>query len=160
MIGWNARTLALVAAIGSATTGGVFSGFSTFVMPALRRLSDVEGIRAMQAINKAAPSPLFMLAFVGSAALSVAAAIVALQRHDHPTSTYLLVGSGLYLAGFVLTAAYHIPRNDALMALDPTSAGAAAAWRRYASEWTRWNHARALTSLAGAVSFVLAFRAA
>ena len=159
MIGWNVRTLALLSSVGAATTGGAFYAFSTFVMPGLRRLPHAEGISAMNAINKAAPSPMFMLAFVGTAAASVGAGAVAIHRHDHPTSTYLLVGTGLYLAGFVLTAAYHIPRNDALALVDPASAASATSWRRYTSGWTRWNHVRTFTSLASAVAFMFAFRA-
>jgi uncharacterized membrane protein len=66
----------------------------------------------------------------------------------------------LYVAGIVLTIAYHIPRNDALGLVDPNGAGAAAEWVTYARNWTAWNHVRTLTSLAGAVVLTLAVRAA
>ncbi len=54
--------LAAVAAVGAATIGGVFFAFSTFVMRALRDLEPRQGLTAMQAINRAAPNPLFMTA--------------------------------------------------------------------------------------------------
>ncbi len=71
MIDGTPRAITLVAAIGSGLVGGVFFAFSSFVMPALRRLPDDQGISAMQAINKAAPTPLFMTALFGTAAVSL-----------------------------------------------------------------------------------------
>jgi Anthrone oxygenase len=62
---------------------------------------------------------------------------------DESYGVYLLIGGALYLAGTIgLTMAYHLPRNNALEAADPSSADAAELWRRYLAEWTRWNHAR------------------
>ena len=84
------------------------------------------------------------------------AGVLALRRLDDPSSVYVLVGSGLYLAGIVVTAAYHVPHNDALALVDANRADAAAVWPSYATGWTAWNHVRAFTSLAAAVSFMLA----
>jgi uncharacterized membrane protein len=67
-----------------------------------------------------------------------------------------VVGSVPYLVGIGLTVAYHVPRNDALARFDPAAADAGAAWVRYARNWTAWNHARTLTSLAAAAAFALA----
>ena len=159
MISRNLRILIVATAIGAATTGGVFFAFSTFVMKALKRLSDSEGLAAMQSINRAAPSPLFMVALFGTAASAVGLGVVALQRREDPYSTYLLIGAGLYLAGVVLTIAYHIPRNNALDLVDPTSSGAAGTWHHYVTNWTIWNHVRTLTSIAGAAALVLALNA-
>jgi uncharacterized membrane protein len=64
-----------------------------------------------------------------------------------------------YLAGIVLTIAYHVPRNEALARVDPTGTGAEAAWSRYLAEWVPWNHVRALTSVAAATLFALGLRA-
>ena len=113
----------------------------------------------MQAINRAAPSPLFMTALFGTAASAVGLGVVAIQRRDDPRSTYLLIGAGLYLGGIILTIAYHVPRNDALALVDPKSSGAAAAWHHYVRNWTVWNHVRTLTSIAGATMLVLALNA-
>jgi uncharacterized membrane protein len=150
------RTFTLVAIIGAATSGGVFFAFSTFIMKALDRLPDEQAIAAMQQINKAAPSPWFMTALFGTAAVSIGLAVGALRRLSEPFAPYLLIGGALYLVGIVLTIAYHVPRNNALAVVDPTSPGAAQTWARYVSNWTAWNHVRTLSSLAGAVSFLLA----
>jgi uncharacterized membrane protein len=47
----------LAAAVGAGLTAGVFLAFSTFVMTGLGRAPAAAGVRAMQEINRAAPSP-------------------------------------------------------------------------------------------------------
>ena len=150
------RIAAIAAAVGAATSGGVFFGFSTFVMQALKRLPARDGLAAMQSINRAAPNPLFMTALFGTAAVGTGLALVALTRRDEPWVTPVIVGSALYLAGTALTIVYHVPRNEALAVLDPDDSGSATAWLRYATDWSRWNHVRTLTSLAAATSFTWA----
>ena len=61
--------LTATAVIGAASVGGAFAAFSTFVMPALDRLRPVDSIVAMQAINRAPPTPLFMIPLFGTALL-------------------------------------------------------------------------------------------
>ena len=58
--------------------------FSSFVMPALRRLPPAQGVAAMQSINVTAVRPPFMLVFGGTAVLSVALIVVALRALDEP----------------------------------------------------------------------------
>jgi uncharacterized membrane protein len=152
------RALTLVAAVGAALVAGVFFAFSTFIMQALRQLPDAQGISAMQAINRAAPSPLFMTALFGSALVCLALAISALTRLREPAALLQLAGSAVYVAGVVLTIVYHVPRNDALDVVDPAGAGAADIWQHYLSGWTAWNHVRTLTSLVGSVILVLVLR--
>jgi uncharacterized membrane protein len=159
MIDSYPRVLTLVASIGAGLVAGVFFAFSTFIMRALRELPDAQGISAMQAINRAAPSPLFMTALFGSAVVCVALAVSALTRLGEPAARYQLAGSAVYLAGVVLTIVYHVPSNDALAVVDPAGAGAAGVWRHYVTGWTAWNHVRTLTSLAAAVILALALRA-
>jgi uncharacterized membrane protein len=159
MIDSHPRVLTLVASIGAGLVAGVFFAFSTFIMRALRALPDAQGISAMQAINRAAPSPLFMTALFGSAVVCVALAVSALTRLGEPAARYQLAGSAVYLAGVVLTIVYHVPSNDALAVVDPAGAGAAGVWRHYVTGWTAWNHVRTLTSLAAAVILALALRA-
>src|SRR5688572_3218433 len=119
--------LTLVAVLGCGLAAGVFFAFSSFVMKALGRLPAAQGIAAMQAINVAAVSFAFMLALFGTAVACVALAGWAIAERHEPFAPYLLAGSALYLVGvIVLTIAYHVPRNDALAAVEPSSAGAAA----------------------------------
>jgi uncharacterized membrane protein len=157
MLDGTPRTLTIVAAVAAGIVAGVFFAFSTFVMPALRRLPADRGLVAMQSINRAAPaSPLFMLALMGTAALCVGLGVLALTRLDEPAAPWLLAGCGLYLAAVVVTVAFHVPRNDALGLLDPAASGSADAWRHYLTVWTAGNHVRSLVSAAASASFVVA----
>ena len=159
MITGITRTVTLVAAVGAGVTGGVYFAFSTFVMTGLRRLPERQGLTAMQAINRAAPSPLFMSALFGTAALSVGLIVAGIRRWGDAGATQLVVGSSLYLVSVVMTIAFHVPRNEALDKVDPSSATAARRWLDYASVWTAGNHVRTVSAIAGAVVLTLALTA-
>ena len=159
MIGGYSQVLTTIAAVGAGVSGGVFFAFSTFVMKALGRLPAVQGISAMNAINKAAPAPLFMLALFGTGAVAIVASVAALRHLDQHWAFYVLAGTALYLVCLILTAVYHVPRNNALALVDPTAPGAAHTWIQYLSSWTAWNHVRTATAVAGSVAFILALRA-
>ena len=153
------RILTVIAAVGAGVSGGVFFAFSTFVMKALGRLPAAEGISAMHAINKAAPTPLFMLALFGTGVVSIVLSAVALRHLDQRWAVYVLTGTALYLVCVVLTVVYHVPRNDALALVDPAGPGAAHAWAHYLSPWTAWNHVRTVTAMAGSTAFIIAIQA-
>jgi len=152
------RTLTIVSAVGSGLVAGVLFAFSTSIMTSLSRLPAAHGIAAMQGINSAIQNPWFLGAFVGTAATSAALGVASLFRLDEPAGPYLLAGSVLYLAAFMITMAYHVPRNDALATLAPDGAGAAGAWTTYVREWTRWNHARTLLALSAAATLTVSLR--
>lgn len=160
MIDSYARGLTVAAAIGVSITAGVYFAFSTFVMVALRRLSNSQAIGAMNSINKAAPNPLFMLALFGTAIVCVLLMISGLQHRDNPAAMWQIVGAALYLVSVVITVIYHIPHNDQLMRVDPNGAGAGTTWTHFYSGWLAWNHVRTLASVGGTVSLILALRAA
>ena len=150
------RALTVFCAIGTGLMAGVFLAFSTFVIPALRRISPPAGSAAMQSINRQAPaSPLFMLALVGTAAACVVLGVLAVLRWGSAASTLALVGAVLAVAPLAITAAYHVPHNDAFGLLDPAGAGIAGEWRHYLSGWAPWNHVRTVTGLAGAALLTL-----
>jgi uncharacterized membrane protein len=142
-------TLSLV--LGCGLMAGVFFAFSSFVMPALARLPPAAGIAAMQSINVAAISRLFMTALFGTAAGCVLLAVLQLRALDEPGARLRIGGALLYVLGaIVVTAVANVPRNEALAVLQPELAGAAGVWTRYVSEWTAWNHVRGACSLAAA----------
>jgi uncharacterized membrane protein len=152
------RTLALATSIGAGVSGGVFFGFSTFVMKALDRLPAGQAIAAMNSINKYAPNALFMTVLFGSAVAAVPVAVSAARHLDRPGSKLLVAGAVLVIAPVMITAAYHVPRNDALALVDPTAATAADTWSRFVGGWNAWNHARTLTSIAGALALAFGSR--
>ena len=67
--------LTLFSAPGCGLIGGVLFAFSSFVMNALARLPAAQGIAAMQSINVVVINPLFMTAFLGTAAACVLPAV-------------------------------------------------------------------------------------
>ena len=124
------------AAVGSAIVGGVFYAFSTFVMPAFRRLPTQHGVAAMQAINVAA--------------VTVWAGVTWQTRR----SLLLIAGSACYLVGAVgITAAYHVPLNNRLAALEIADPQLEQVWQHYLRSWSAGNHLRAAGCLAAAALF-------
>ena len=154
----NGFVIPLTAAtlVGSGMMAGLYTVFSVMVMRGLRRLPGRSGITAMQAINEAVPSPLFGLMFVDLALGSVALIVVAARQGGAPSTVYLLVGSGLFLASTAITLAYHVPRNNALATVDPAAPGADGVWATFLREWVPANHLRAALALGAAVAFSVA----
>jgi uncharacterized membrane protein len=145
--------LILVEALGGGLMAGVFFAFSAFVMKAVARLPPAQGIAAMQSINVAAITPAFMGALFGTAALCVVIVVASLSRWRERGSFWLLVGSLLYFVSAIgVTMAFNVPRNNALAAAGPDSAGGDRLWVRYVASWTAWNHVRTAACLAAAAS--------
>jgi len=145
------------AALGCGLIGGAFFAFSSFVMGALGRLTPAEGIRAMQAINVVVINPVFLAAFLGTAAVCVVLAGISIRSWSEPGSALRLAACLLYLVGTIgVTFACNVPRNDALATLSPDATDAAAAWARYLADWTAWNHVRTLAAAAGSVLLIAA----
>ncbi|GAA3404927.1 DUF1772 domain-containing protein [Paenibacillus hodogayensis] len=146
-------------ALGSGLIAGIFFAFSAFVMASLARLPAEQGIAAMQSINETILKTLFSPVFMGTALLSVLAAVVSLLKFGAAGAPYVLAGSLLYLAGtFLVTIVFNVPLNDALAAVDPGSAEGAQVWEHYLSRWVAWNHVRTLAALASLACFILALR--
>ncbi|OUC13611.1 MAG: hypothetical protein B0A82_16290 [Alkalinema sp. CACIAM 70d] len=146
--------LRLLATLGCGLIAGVFFAFSTFVMPALARLQPSQGIAAMQSINITAITPLFMLALFGTAVVCLLLTIGVFLKWPYSDSTYLLLGSALYLLGSLgVTIACNVPLNDSLAKVKPESPEGAIFWAKYLTDWTFWNHVRTIASVAAAVLF-------
>lgn len=151
--------LTLVAALGCGLIAGVFFAFSAFVMRAFARLPAADGMAAMQSVNVAVLNPVFLSAFVGTAAACLLAVVVSILHWQEPGAMYRLAGGLLYLLGsFGVTAAFNVPRNEFLARVSPSDPDGAKAWAGYQSSWTAWNHVRTVASLAAAASFCLALR--
>jgi uncharacterized membrane protein len=151
--------LTLLALLACGLMAGVFFAFSSFVMPALARLPPPQGIAAMQAINVRALRPPFLSAFLVGAVTCLLLAVVAVWRWQLPGTALRVAGSALYLVGtFGVTAAFNVPRNEALASVRGDGADAAAHWSRFLVSWTAWNHVRTVAALAATALFGLALR--
>jgi uncharacterized membrane protein len=143
--------LSVLICLGAGTIGGVFFGFSTFVMKAIAALPASQGVVAMQRINVVVLNPLFLGVFVGTALISMTGVILAVARWHGSQSLWLLTAGLLYFVGtFGVTRAFNIPRNERLAGLNAHSPEASEYWTVYVREWTRWNHVRTVASIAAA----------
>jgi uncharacterized membrane protein len=151
--------LTFATALGCGLSAGVFFAFSSFVMPALDRLAPAQSIRAMHSINKLAVTPVFMTALFGTALACAVLGVWAVTSWGERPAAFALAGCALFLAGaIVVTIAANVPLNDALMKVDPEATDAATRWSTYLSDWTPWNHVRAVTAIAASGLLIAALR--
>lgn len=147
----HAIVASLVCAVSTAVVGGVFFAFSSFVLPALLRLTPAEGIRAMQSINITAVRPALMTVLFGTAVLAITVVIAGSQE------PWTIAGAALHLVGVIgVTVLANVPRNDALAKVDAGALGSEDAWRRYVAGWRRWNHVRCVAGIASSALFLVA----
>lgn len=150
---------ACVLALGCALMGGVYFTFSTFVMDSLAALPKPEGITAMQSINDVILRSPFMPMFFGTSLASLVMVVWGVGRWGDAGCLALVVGGVVYFVGhFLFTAAFNVPLNDALAAVDPSTPEAATVWADYLVRWTRWNHVRMVACLVSGVAFLVAAR--
>jgi uncharacterized membrane protein len=147
-------------AIGCGLLAGLYFAFSTFVMTALARLGQTQGIAAMNSINVEIVRSLFMPLFLGTTLTSTALAVLAFFHWGEPGAMSMLAGGVIYGAGmFIVTMVFNVPLNDALAVVAPSSADAASLWERYLKDWTMWNHVRTVASTAACAFFIAAIAA-
>jgi uncharacterized membrane protein len=145
--------LTLVTALGAATIGGTFFGFSNFIMKALAMQPAPAGIRAMQAIDVTVLNRTFLSTLMGTALLGLV--LVALAFFGG--SLWAAAGAIAYIVGtFVVTMAINVPMNERLRVLAPDSAEAAIYWQQiYLKEWVFWNSVRTAAALLALVMLIL-----
>ena len=147
----------LVSALGSGLMAGFLFAFSVCVMRALGTMPPEQGITAMKSINVVIINPWFIIPFLGMALLSLIMIVAAFLRWHKPGAAYILAGGLLYFLGtFVVTMLFNVPRNNALAAVEATSAEGSALWAVYLITWVRWNHVRVIAGVASAASFSFA----
>lgn len=148
--------LTFVAILGSGLVAGIFFTFSTFVMRALARIPQEQGIAAMQAINITVLNPWFFGAFFGTGVVCLPIVFLAWGNAAGSQRAYLFAACALYLLGCILvTIVGNVPLNDQLAAVEAGSAEATPLWNHYLSRWILWNHVRTVASLAAAGLFAI-----
>ena len=150
------QALAVTSLLGSAIIAGVFFAFSSFIMKALAKLPSSEGIAAMQSINVVVLNPGFLGTFMGTAALSVVIAVVAIMGWGTPWAPWLLAGAVAYFVGtFLVTGLGNVPLNDQLAAVSARDSGAVPVWQHYLARWTLLNTIRTIAAVVAALAFTL-----
>jgi len=148
--------LCVAAALAFGLVAGVFLTFSDFIMRSLRAVAPAAGMAAMQAINRKVYGSLFLMMFMGLAAVSVALAGNAVIFATGPAVAWIVGGGAVYLIGvFLVTVLFNVPMNKRLDALDPATAEATDYWTHYGTAWTRWNHVRSVASAAATGCFLV-----
>ena len=100
-----------------------------------------------------------MTALFGTALACAVLGVWAVVSWGERPAALVLAGSAVYIIGaIVVTKAANVPLNDALMTVDADGADAATRWSSYLAEWTAWNHARAVTTLAASGLLIAALR--
>lgn len=152
---WFHPALLFVSAISSALVAGIFYGFSSFVMPALGRLSDEQGSEAMNSINVTVYTPSFMILFMGTALLSAVLAVWSLFSIGNLDSQLVLAASLLYVVGcFGVTVRFNLPLNRQLTEI--VAGSGSMPWRRFLRDWTMWNTVRTVGAGLASALFILA----
>lgn len=142
-----ARLLQLLALLALALAAGFFYAYSCSVIWGLDDAPPVAAIEAMQGINRAVRNPLFALSFFGALPLTALACLSFRPWRLRGAGLLSLAALAAWLATFIVTAAIHVPMNQALATLDAAAlADPAAVWRDYAGPWLFWNHARAASA--------------
>lgn len=146
----------VIALLGSALIGGIFFAFSSFVMKALARVPPAEGIAAMQSINVVVLNPSFLGAFMGTGAVSLLVAVVAVKGWETPSAPWLIAGALLYLVGTaLLTGLGNVPLNNQLAAVKANDPAAMKVWERYLDRWTLLNSVRTVAAMCAALMFAV-----
>ena len=145
----------LVGAVGTGIIGGIFYGFSSFIMAALGRLAPERATDAMNAINVTVITPSFLGWFLGMALVCGLIAVGALFNWQQTAAKLVFVASFAYLVGtFGVTMFLNVPLNDQLAAVDP--AQVSTLWPKYLDVWTTWNTVRTVFAIASSALFMLA----
>lgn len=142
--------------LGTGLITGLFFGFSTAVMPGLRRTDDRTFVAAMQGINEAILNPVFLTVYVAPVVCLAFAAFTG------PARPWVIAALVLYLATVVITGAGNIPLNDELVAAGlPDSASALESIRTaFEKPWNRLHLVRTATVVAALGCCIGALRAA
>src|SRR3546814_20369413 len=91
--------MSFAAAFGAALVGGVFFGFSNFVMAGLGRMPSEQGVAAMNSINVTVINPGFMTALFGTGLLCLIVGALSLGSLGKLHGKLILSPAHLYVPG-------------------------------------------------------------
>ena len=146
------------AVLAYALVGGVFLAFSDFIMRSLSLTSGQGGVEAMQVINREVFRWIFMVLFLGMAAMSLLVAAYGFLHFSAPYGPAFAFAGLLYLIGcFGVTVVCNVPMNEALAGLAPDTEDARRYWvETYLPRWTLWNTVRSVACVGSATALMMA----
>ena len=146
------QILVLVSALLCSLVAGFVFCFSVVVMPGIRTLGDRDFLRSFKAMDGIIQNnpPVFILVWLGSALVLIAAAVLGALQLDGPDGDLLIIACALYIFCVqVPTIAFNIPLNNRLQSLDLDAVAeseiveTAEAFKR---RWVRWNTFRTIAA--------------
>jgi uncharacterized membrane protein len=142
------RTSSLMAATMSmGLIAGTFALYAHTIMPGLKQTDDGTFVAAFQAIDRSIINPWFIgTTFIGAIAFTATAAITS---RGTPALAWIVTALVAFLVAVVVTAAVHVPLNDAIKAAGTvTDLGDVAHIRHqfHATRWAAWNLVRVIAS--------------
>jgi uncharacterized membrane protein len=146
--------------VGVGVIAGIFFVFSAFIMQVLDDRPPTEAVTTMQAMNHRMENHgLFLTLFTATSLTAVVLAVYALVSMEGQARIWLIVGGVTYaVGGFLITAAYHIPRNEKMNEMDANAADVGTRWSDYLSEWLPAHHIRTVLAIVALFSFAMALR--
>mmetsp|Transcript_7066 Transcript_7066/g.8788 ORF Transcript_7066/g.8788 Transcript_7066/m.8788 type:complete len:207 (+) Transcript_7066:108-728(+) len=150
----------LVSVILNGMAAGIIFIFSNTIMPSLATLDSDVGINIMNTINVIIVNPLFIIAFFGGLVSAYPARVMWKNPdlYSVPARYYSVASTLIFFFGeFMVTATQNVPRNNALLAVDPESDDGVSYWQiNFLKGWVAWNTARgifaAISAVLGALS--------
>jgi uncharacterized membrane protein len=124
-------------------------------------LGDREFIRTFQVMDAIIQDnhPLFMGAWLGSAALLIVSVVLGFHRIPSELWIPLAVATTFYIAGVEIpTAVINVPLNNALQRVDTRNAPdekVITARRDFEARWNRWNRRRTVAATAVTAALVV-----
>mmetsp|Transcript_5547 Transcript_5547/g.6760 ORF Transcript_5547/g.6760 Transcript_5547/m.6760 type:complete len:200 (+) Transcript_5547:72-671(+) len=149
------ETIMLMSVILEAMAGGIIFIFSNTIMRTFAKFDADIGIKMMNELNILIVNPLFAFVFFGGL-ISVYPATVMMIKADQfskPARYYALASTLVFFFGeFLVTLTQNVPRNNALLAVDPYSEEGIKYWETdYLGGWVAWNTARCVFSVIAAI---------
>ena len=150
------NSILVITALCNALMAGIFFAFSNSVMPGLKRLSDIEFLKAMQSVNRVIQNPVFFIVFFGTLILLPLSTYLHYGKPVAARFWLLLAATVIYLAGaFGVTVLGNIPMNETLNKIDLLNTPAASAAMHRINFEPRWNNLNMIRTVASAISMLL-----
>ena len=151
------KILLLATGLVTALITGLFYSYSCSVNPWLKKLSDIEYLRAMQSINRAILNPVFFMSFIGTLLLLPASAWMIYRNEGGSPSFYVMVTAALIygIGVFGITIFGNIPLNDALDKFDTrTAQNSEIEFQRnkFETSWNRFHFIRTIACILSLLS--------
>merc|ERR1719354_259821 len=156
---WLLDSLLEVVMLTSVVLNGMAAGimfiFTNTIMPSLATLDTDVGINIMNEINILIVNPAFLIAFFGGLISAYPARVMWKnpEEFSKPARYYALATTLVFFFGnFMVTGTQNVPRNNALLAVDPESDDGASYWEiQFLKGWVAWNTARGIFAFISAV---------